>query len=199
MIGLGFGASEEGGELGFCNVFAGGWRGHLFFFFCCWRSEWGGEIGGGGGMAFDEKEGRTVAGRGLLVRDCEWEYIDDPVFMPLFAFACRFCFQRKLRIWALSRRHVAITLSPLQKTSKSANAFKVLSLWLIKQVLKSAMHAKMFLGGFFIFGHETISQSSDFASILTNLFRLCFVIIPSNKFSKSGSPHHHDYAINNTS
>lgn len=74
--------------------------------------------------------------------------IDDPVFMPLFAFACRFCFQRKLRIWALSRRHVAITLSPLQKTSKSANAFKVLSLWLIKQVLKSAMHAKMFLGGF---------------------------------------------------
>ena len=88
MIGLGFGASEEDGELGFCNVFAGGWRGHLFFagevngegrpgggggvFF--WGGGGRGGGGGGGGGAFDEKEGRTVVGRSLLVRDCEWEY-----------------------------------------------------------------------------------------------------------------------------
>lgn len=34
VVGLGFGAGEEGGELGFGDVFAGGWRRH-----CCWRGE----------------------------------------------------------------------------------------------------------------------------------------------------------------
>lgn len=32
VVGLGFGAGEEGGELRFGDVFAGGWRRHY-----CWR------------------------------------------------------------------------------------------------------------------------------------------------------------------
>lgn len=35
MIGLSFGAGEYCRELGFGDVFAGGWRGHFFLFFLC--------------------------------------------------------------------------------------------------------------------------------------------------------------------
>ena len=48
VVGLGFGAGEEGGELGFGDVFAGGWRRH-----CCWRGE-----GAGAFNAKGEETGR---------------------------------------------------------------------------------------------------------------------------------------------
>lgn len=52
VVGLGFGAGEEGGELGFGDVFAGGWRRH-----CCWRGEGALSMRKGGGD-------RTEGGRG---------------------------------------------------------------------------------------------------------------------------------------
>lgn len=51
VVGLGFGAGEEGGELGFGDVFAGGWRGHFFFFF----------FGGEEREAFNARERRGAA------------------------------------------------------------------------------------------------------------------------------------------